>query len=114
MSAIKAAHFATPGAWEHWLRRRPLVLHGADVSDREPHLDSPRFESGALRRYRAKREEARERIIDAARTEAGGWTRARLGGWGVSWPPPKGWRQKLISGNVDLTTAGPGVASGPD
>ncbi|RXR21563.1 hypothetical protein EQW78_17790 [Oerskovia turbata] len=36
--------------------------------------------------------------IDAARTPAGGWTRATLAGWGVPWPPPKGWREALIHG----------------
>lgn len=38
-----------------------------------------------------------EEEIDAAMTTAGGWTRATLAGWGVPWPPPKGWRQKLIA-----------------
>ena len=33
--------------------------------------------------------------IEAARTPAGGWTRATLAGWGVPWPPPKGWRKRL-------------------
>jgi hypothetical protein len=34
--------------------------------------------------------------IDAARTPRGGWTRAQLAEWGVPWPPPKGWRQRLL------------------
>lgn len=34
--------------------------------------------------------------IEAAKTTAGGWKRAKLQEWGVPWPPPKGWRQKLI------------------
>jgi len=34
--------------------------------------------------------------IEAARTPAGGWTRAQLAQWGVPWPPPKGWKQRLI------------------
>lgn len=33
--------------------------------------------------------------IEAARTPAGGWTRAQLAEWGVPWPPPKGWRREL-------------------
>jgi hypothetical protein len=33
--------------------------------------------------------------IEAAKTPAGGWTRATLAQWGVPWPPPKGWRAKL-------------------
>lgn len=33
--------------------------------------------------------------VEAARTPAGGWTRDTLAGWGVPWPPPKGWRDGL-------------------
>jgi len=36
--------------------------------------------------------------IEAAKTEKGGWTRAQLALWGVPWPPPKGWKERLISG----------------
>lgn len=36
--------------------------------------------------------------IDAARTAKGGFDRATLAAWGVSWPPPMGWRQMLIDG----------------
>lgn len=36
--------------------------------------------------------------IDAARTDNGGWTREQLSQWGVPWPPPKGWRRALLSG----------------
>lgn len=39
-------------------------------------------------------------IIDAARTAAGGWDRATLAGWGVPWPPPKGWRKALIEQGI--------------
>lgn len=35
--------------------------------------------------------------IEAARTQAGGWTKAQLAEWGVPWPPPKGWRKRLLS-----------------
>ena len=31
----------------------------------------------------------------AARTSAGKWTKVKLAAWGVSWPPPKGWREEL-------------------
>lgn len=37
-----------------------------------------------------------EADIDAAMTRAGGWTKATLAGWGVPWPPPKGWKKALI------------------
>ena len=36
--------------------------------------------------------------IEAARTSRGGWTRQQLAVWGVPWPPPKGWKQRLIEG----------------
>jgi hypothetical protein len=35
--------------------------------------------------------------IDAARTPAGAWSRATLASWGVPWPPPKGWRARLLA-----------------
>ena len=37
--------------------------------------------------------------IEAARSRRGGWTAATLAGWGVPWPPPKGWRERLIYGD---------------
>jgi hypothetical protein len=36
--------------------------------------------------------------MNAARTPAGGWTRETLAGWGVPWPPPKGWKAALLAG----------------
>lgn len=36
--------------------------------------------------------------IDAAKSAAGGWSKATLARWGVPWPPPKGWRKTLIAG----------------
>ncbi|MFE9851437.1 hypothetical protein ACFYPN_21965 [Streptomyces sp. NPDC005576] len=33
--------------------------------------------------------------VEAARTPAGGWKRDQLAAWGVSWPPPKGWKDEL-------------------
>ena len=34
--------------------------------------------------------------IEAARTEKGGWMRKTLKGWGVDWPPPRGWKKALL------------------
>ena len=42
--------------------------------------------------------------ITAAMTERGGWPRATLSSWGVPWPPPKGWQQRLLSGGTPNTT----------
>jgi hypothetical protein len=38
-----------------------------------------------------------ERVILAAMTPDGGYTRATLAEWGVPWPPPKGWKRDLIA-----------------
>lgn len=39
-----------------------------------------------------------EAEIMGARTPKGSWTRATLAQWGVSWPPPQGWKERLIKG----------------
>lgn len=38
----------------------------------------------------------RAKIIDAFKTDAGGWKRESLALLGVAWPPRKGWRKRLI------------------
>lgn len=35
--------------------------------------------------------------IESQRTQRGGFTRATLEGWGVPWPPPRGWIDRLIA-----------------
>lgn len=40
--------------------------------------------------------------IDSKKTPAGGWTKAQLAEWGVDWPPPKGWRKKLIAEHLEI------------
>lgn len=35
--------------------------------------------------------------IEAARTPRGGFTRAQLAEWGVPWPPPRAWRDRLAA-----------------
>lgn len=39
------------------------------------------------------------REIEAAKTAKGAWTRVQLAAWGVPWPPPKGWKKALITGD---------------
>lgn len=46
-----------------------------------------------------------EEEIEAARSPAGGWSKATLAGWGVPWPPPKGWRHRLVHGNGSRVAA---------
>lgn len=36
--------------------------------------------------------------VEDAKTPAGGWTKEQLAKWGVSWPPKKGWKDRLIGG----------------
>ena len=50
--------------------------------------------------------------IEAARTPKGGWTRAQLAEWGVSWPPSKGWRAKLEGRMTHFHTIGPNAGRG--
>jgi hypothetical protein len=38
--------------------------------------------------------------IEAGKTEAGGYTKAQLAEWGIEWPPPKGWKEKLLAGDA--------------
>ncbi|WP_174804372.1 hypothetical protein [Martelella limonii] len=37
-----------------------------------------------------------EKMIEAAKTKSGGWSKETLASWGVPWPPPKGWKVALI------------------
>lgn len=49
------------------------------------------FPAPGVRRITAKE-------IEAAKTPKGAWTKHTLAGWGVPWPPPKGWKSALIAG----------------
>ena len=42
-----------------------------------------------------------ELIIESNKTLAGGWTKKTLESWGVSWPPPRGWKRDLIDRGSD-------------
>lgn len=44
-----------------------------------------------------------ESDIEAAKTEKGGWTRKQLAEWGVSWPPKRGWKRKLVARSAMLS-----------
>lgn len=50
--------------------------------------------------------------LEQAKTAAGGYTREQLAAWGVSWPPPKGWKKKILTSNesphLELTQPPPG------
>ena len=37
--------------------------------------------------------------VESKKTANGGYTRDTLAAWGVPWPPPKGWKHKLIAGH---------------
>lgn len=38
--------------------------------------------------------------MEAAKSPKGGWTARQLRLWGVSWPPPSGWRKRLLKDGV--------------
>ena len=38
--------------------------------------------------------------IEAGLSERGGFTRKTLEGWGVDWPPRRGWRKALVRGET--------------
>jgi hypothetical protein len=37
--------------------------------------------------------------IEQSMTPNGGYTRETLAGWGVPWPPPKGWKRAIVAGH---------------
>jgi hypothetical protein len=39
-----------------------------------------------------------EAKIESLKTAKGGWTKASLASIGVDWPPPAGWKEKLLDG----------------
>lgn len=38
--------------------------------------------------------------IEAGKSLKGGWTAKTLASWGVPWPPPKGWKEALLTGSA--------------
>jgi hypothetical protein len=42
-----------------------------------------------------------EAEIEAAKTVNGSWTKQQLIDWGVGWPPPQGWKDKLMGIEID-------------
>jgi hypothetical protein len=47
--------------------------------------------------------------IEAGRSPSGGFNKATLAGWGIPWPPPKGWKEALIAGVPTERTMHPSV-----
>lgn len=43
-------------------------------------------------------------IIDQGKSKNGGWTKKQLSILGVSWPPEKGWQNKIIGKEIDKDT----------
>lgn len=41
--------------------------------------------------------------LESLKTEKGGYTKETLAKLGVSWPPPKGWKKKLLEKNAQQT-----------
>ena len=49
--------------------------------------------------------------LEAGKSPAGGYTKSQLAKWGVPWPPPKGWKEALLSGERMEREMQPSVAS---
>ncbi len=64
-----------------WLKTQPVKV------------SSPTFDETP----RLVRAAVTEEYIESRRTVRGGYTRAQLAEWGVSWPPPAGWKKALTS-----------------
>lgn len=50
--------------------------------------------------------------IEAARTTRGGWTEKQLAEWGIDWPPPRGWMEKLAATATERTRESAGRCRG--
>lgn len=46
-----------------------------------------------------------EEFIESGKSPRGGWTREQLRLLGVSWPPPKGWKQGVLGVCIPKATA---------
>jgi hypothetical protein len=44
-------------------------------------------------------------LIQAGRSERGGWSKVQLAILGVSWPPPAGWKSEVIGRVIPRTEA---------
>src|ERR1035437_2850464 len=93
--------------WQHAHKRTkptaPMTSDGREarawLAKHDPQQTSARWQARA---------EARSALpmtvplggIGQAKTERGGWTRETLAKWGVAWPPPRGWKRALLSGEL--------------
>jgi hypothetical protein len=41
-----------------------------------------------------------QKLLESLKTPRGGWTRETLASLGVPWPPPRGWRKRLLESGV--------------
>jgi hypothetical protein len=55
----------------------------------------------------------RARFIDSYKTNQGGWLKADLHRFGVAWPPPKGWRKRLLEEGM-IIKEGPAADTTPN
>jgi hypothetical protein len=59
----------------------------------------PHHPAGTLKKEVQMRKITKEEI-ESQQTENGGWTKSTLEQWGVPWPPPKGWKERLLKFGV--------------
>lgn len=48
--------------------------------------------------------ELTDEMIEAGKSDAGGWNREQLALIGVAWPPPKGWKRSVLGKHVERET----------
>ena len=46
-----------------------------------------------------------DELIEAGKSERGGWTKAQLAILGVAWPPESGWKRKAIGEKIPQAEA---------
>lgn len=113
----------------HWMGTSRRL--GSGLQDRGRHWDSPAILAGAVRpmpsdnshqpaksfsqllqtlrflEERLRKMKITVEEIERAKTSKGGWTKEQLAVWGVQWPPPKGWKTRLLKNHQsDQSKAG--------
>lgn len=85
---------------DHGIFRRIAVMEQSIVS-RNKHAVAP----GNLHGLSGVAVSDSESLIESLKTPKGGWTKASLALLGVPWPPPKGWKKRLIGHSTNGVNA---------
>jgi hypothetical protein len=79
-------------AAQRWARMRE-----AETERRREAKRARQREAASRQARQARRALVADLIIEAGKTPRGAWTDPQLGRWGITWPPPKGWRRELVA-----------------